>query len=196
MDRTSNQPQVKLSLLRSDSLKIRPHGSGRRTLGKKNICMNGLRIPPLGRWHGNRYKDDIIKPSYNNICMIGGWYVCTWEGHPPPGRGERRRWTRRSSWWWRCSPPSPLSLCGPVYRGRITKGKNAHTWRLIRSLSVAAWRLKVTVLRVLQHNGGFCNACTVKRSITLLCFPKQSMWQNGVVPELFHILNRYFNHIG
>jgi hypothetical protein len=28
---------------------------------------------------------------------------------------------------------------------------------------------------VLLHNGGSCNACTIKRSITLLCFPKQSM---------------------
>jgi hypothetical protein len=29
---------------------------------------------------------------------------------------------------------------------------------------------------------GSCNACTLKRSITLLCIPKQSIWQNGVVP--------------
>ncbi len=34
---------------------------------------------------------------------------------------------------------------------------------------------------VLLHNGGSCNACTVKWSITFLCIPKQIMWQNGVV---------------
>ena len=33
---------------------------------------------------------------------------------------------------------------------------------------------------VLLHNGGSCNACTIERSITLLCIPKQSKWQNGV----------------
>ncbi len=35
---------------------------------------------------------------------------------------------------------------------------------------------------VLLHNGRSCNACTIKRIITLLCIPKQSTWQNGVVP--------------
>ncbi len=36
--------------------------------------------------------------------------------------------------------------------------------------------------KVLLHNDWFCNACTIKRSIILLCTPKQSTWQNGVVP--------------
>jgi hypothetical protein len=36
--------------------------------------------------------------------------------------------------------------------------------------------------RVLLHNGGSWNACTMKRCITLLCIPKQSTSQNGVVP--------------
>ncbi len=35
---------------------------------------------------------------------------------------------------------------------------------------------------VLLHNSGSCNACTIKQNITLLCIPKQSMWQNGAVP--------------
>jgi hypothetical protein len=39
-------------------------------------------------------------------------------------------------------------------------------------------------ISVLVHDGGSCNAYTIKRSITLLCIPKQSMWQNGVFPEL------------
>jgi len=30
------------------------------------------------------------------------------------------------------------------------------------------------VKKVLLHNSGSCNACTIKRSITLLCIPKQS----------------------
>ncbi len=34
--------------------------------------------------------------------------------------------------------------------------------------------------RVLLHNGGSCNACTIKRNITLRCIPKQSTWQNDV----------------
>jgi hypothetical protein len=40
----------------------------------------------------------------------------------------------------------------------------------------------VDVRLVLLHNGGFQNACTMKRSITLLCISKQSMCRNGVVP--------------
>jgi hypothetical protein len=32
---------------------------------------------------------------------------------------------------------------------------------------------------MLLHNSGICNCCTIKRSITLLCIPKHSTWQNG-----------------
>jgi hypothetical protein len=31
------------------------------------------------------------------------------------------------------------------------------------------------ITTVLLHNGGSCDACTIKRTITLLCIPKQSM---------------------
>jgi hypothetical protein len=47
---------------------------------------------------------------------------------------------------------------------------------------------------VLLHNGGSCNACTIKRSIILLCILKQSTWQNGAVPQLQLTLNSYLNH--
>ncbi len=40
--------------------------------------------------------------------------------------------------------------------------------------------LLTTVLKL--YNGGSWNACTIKRSITILCIPKQIMWQNSVVP--------------
>ncbi len=50
------------------------------------------------------------------------------------------------------------------------------------------------VRTVLLHNGGSCKVCTIKRSITLLCIPKQSTWQNGVIPSLLPIINIYFNH--
>ncbi len=52
----------------------------------------------------------------------------------------------------------------------------------------------VFVKRVLLHNGGSWNACTIKRSITLLWIPKQTMWQNGVVPWLLLILHSCFNY--
>jgi hypothetical protein len=54
----------------------------------------------------------------------------------------------------------------------------------VRQSRLENWPLSDSVLRVLLvlHNGGFCNACTIKQSITLLCIPKQSTWQYGVVP--------------
>jgi len=42
---------------------------------------------------------------------------------------------------------------------------------------------------VLQHYGGPCNAGTIKRRITLLSIPKQSTWQNRIVPKLLLKLN-------
>jgi hypothetical protein len=56
--------------------------------------------------------------------------------------------------------------------------------------------LRKLFFQVLLHNGGSCNTCTIKWSITLLCIPKQSTWQNGVVPYLLLILNSNFNHFG
>jgi hypothetical protein len=47
----------------------------------------------------------------------------------------------------------------------------------------------------LLHNGESWKACTIKRCLTLVCIPKQSMWQNGVVPLLLPILNSKFNHV-
>ncbi len=41
---------------------------------------------------------------------------------------------------------------------------------------------------VLLLNGGSLNACNIKLCITLLCIPKQSMWQNGFVPSLLLLL--------
>ncbi len=51
------------------------------------------------------------------------------------------------------------------------------------------------VCSVLLHSGGSWNACTIKRSITLLCIPKQIKSQNDV-PEWLLILCSYFNHFG
>jgi hypothetical protein len=43
------------------------------------------------------------------------------------------------------------------------------------SLSIEIVGAKATVfLTVLPHNGGSCNACTIKQSIALVCIPKQS----------------------
>jgi hypothetical protein len=51
------------------------------------------------------------------------------------------------------------------------------------SLSIEIVGAKATVLfTVLPHNGGSCNACTIKQGIPLLCIAKQSTWKNGVVP--------------
>ncbi len=52
----------------------------------------------------------------------------------------------------------------------------------VRQSRLENWPLPDSVLLVLLHNGGFCNTCTIKQSITLLCIPKQSTWQYGVVP--------------
>jgi hypothetical protein len=59
--------------------------------------------------------------------------------------------------------------------------------RMYRSQPVFLWKTcsfpaSTSHKSVLLHNSGSCNACTIKRSITLLCISKQSMWQNGVVP--------------
>jgi hypothetical protein len=54
---------------------------------------------------------------------------------------------------------------------RVASGFDRQTPLNVTDNTASGYDCQVAVL---LHNGGSFNACTVKRSITLLCIPKQS----------------------